>query len=187
VRQADWLMMEDRALDLSRRHRDGGRQGMVANELATVRGMYGRITSASLFRISGIAGSDPDSENNRDPQSDHIVEIISHVVLIIAAVLGSVGHAWMTSRQEFQSRRTVFDCVLSGMFGALYPVIPLDRVLDSAGLGFLALPGITSWPYVSQFAYMLGVGYMFSSFIPSVLAKFNVPLPDTGVHIIPKM
>jgi hypothetical protein len=46
---------------------------MVANELATVRGMYGRITSASLFRISGIAGSDPDSENNRNPQSDHIV------------------------------------------------------------------------------------------------------------------
>jgi hypothetical protein len=147
VRQADWLMMEDRALDLSRRHRDGGRQGMVANELATVRGMYGRITSASLFRISGIAGADPASENSRDPQSDHIVEIISHVVLIIAAVFGSVGHAWMTSRQEFQSRRTVFDCVLSGMFGALYPVIPprpgtrlgRTRLLGAAGYHILAL------------------------------------------------
>ena len=122
------------------------------------------------------------------------MDVISHIVIILSSSIGAIGHAYLTSRQELKSPRTIFDIVTAGMFGALYPVIKLRAVFDLVGLGFLAPEGIPQWPIVSQVAYMLGVGYVFSSLLPSLIEKVNgllskagmeIKLPSSGVVIVP--
>jgi len=99
--------------------------------------------------------------------------------IAIVAALGALFHAKITSRQHFNSMRTVADAILAASLASAYT--KLHALASAFGITVPALPTLDDWPLIVRTFGAFWLGYGISSVIPNMIdylnTRFGIKIP----------